>query len=326
MRGDAGEDAKDGKRCPVCASPVPPSLGVKPRKYCSLGCLRKRDGRTSKSESMPCRSCGAPVAQDLRLRGRARRYCSEQCRNRSSHKKHPGLICRRCGKQFTGFKAAQFCSEKCRYEPHRATKQCLKCGQCFKRRSRTQRFCSFACARAMERPVTRQCLCCQKPFRKKSSGRNSGKYCTRECAFEARRLRLPCARLTKRRGATLDEQLAVWFHSWGNDAIEAVNESSRGGHKYRCRKHGCHYEPFSVKSIFERDCWTCQICRCDLLRKWTKVNGTETPHPLSPSIDHIIPLSFGPTGPGHRPSNVQAACWRCNSKKSDSVASQLPTQ
>jgi hypothetical protein len=332
VRGDAGEDAKDGKRCPICDSPVPPSLGVKPRTYCSRECLRKSDGRATKPESCPCAMCGRQVLQDLRSRGRARRYCSSECRQRSKcRRKLADRSCSRCGGRFVGIKNAKFCSERCRYDPHRVTKQCLKCGHSFRRRGRTQSFCSPACARAarvgVRKPATLQCLCCQKPFRKRSSGRNSGKYCTRECAFEARRMRLPCARLTKRRGATLDEQLAVWFHSWGNDALDTVNEGMRsGGHKYRCRKYGCHYESFPLKSIFRRDGWTCQICRCELLSKWTKLGDTETPHPRSPTIDHIVPLSFGPSGPGHRPDNVQAACWRCNCKKSDSLAAPLPTQ
>ena len=169
------------------------------------------------------------------------------------------------------------------------------------------------------RAVQRQCLCCQKPFRKRGSGRNVGKYCSRECAFEARRLRLPCARLTKRRGTTLDAHLAIWFCSWGNDASDTlyIGESA-GGHRKRCIKYGCHFESFAAWRIFERDGWRCQICECDLLPKWTNVGEAETPHPRSPTIDHIVPLSFGPSGPGHRPENVQAACWSCNSKKSDS--------
>ncbi len=332
MRGDAGGDAKDGKRCPVCASPVPPPLGFKPRTYCSRECLRIGGGRKRKPQSVPCSSCGVPVEQNPRSRGRSRGYCSSECRNiAKSRGRYCDRVCGRCGVTFTGMKTAKFCSDKCRYEPNRVTKNCKNCSQPFRRREKAQEFCSPACVIASRvgkrKPAKLQCLCCQRPFRKRSTGRNSGKYCSRGCAFEARRLRLPCATITRRRGATVGDQLAVWFHVWGNDASDTLNQGChKGGHKNRCIKYGCHYESFPIKSIFNRDNWTCQICRCELLPKWTKVGDTESPHPRSPTIDHIIPLSLGPSSPGHRPDNVQAACWRCNIRKSDSLASQLPTQ
>jgi hypothetical protein len=333
VRGDAGENAKEGKSCPVCGCSVPPSLGVKPRTYCSRHCLRIASGRTPKPAVVPCVSCGRDVQQNLRSSGRPRRHCSDECRRASKTKKPVhARLCGRCGKIFVRFRNSQFCSDDCRYRHRLTTRSCEKCGKLFKQRQHTSRFCSNSCSTSVtaktrsRQPVNRQCLCCQKPFRKRSSGRNAGKYCSRECAFEARRLRLPCARLTNRPGATLDEQIAVWFSSWGNDASETLNVGiNSGGHKRRCMKYGCHYESFQAKSILHRDNWTCRICQCELLPKWTKIDGSETPHPRSPTIDHIVPLSYGPSGPGHRPDNVQAACWACNIKKSDSFAGPLPT-
>jgi 5-methylcytosine-specific restriction endonuclease McrA len=118
----------------------------------------------------------------------------------------------------------------------------------------------------------------------------------------------------------------MWFGNWSNDAADPLHVGDNvGGHKIRCIKYGCHYESFPAKSILHRDNWTCQICQRELLAKWTKIDGSETPHPRSPTIDHIVPLSYGPSGPGHRPDNVQAACWSCNIKKSDSFAGPLPT-
>lgn len=283
VRGDAGENAKEGKSCLVCGGSVPASLGKKPRTYCSLRCGRA-DSRPPKT---------AP--------------------------------CAGCGNKFVRVNASKYCSDACR------TKPCLWCGKDFRQKNSESRFCSRRCVafsrgpeaaeRNKKRAKQRQCLCCQKPFRKRGTGRNSGKYCSRECAFEARRLRLPCTRLTRRYGATLAEQIAVWFGTWGNDAADTLHVGVNvGGHKIRCIKYGCHYEFFPVKSILRRDNWTCQICQCELLPRWTKIEGGEKPHPRSPTIDHIVPLSYGPTGPGHRPENVQAACWRCNIKKSDSFA------
>jgi hypothetical protein len=340
VRGDAGENAKDGKCCVVCGSSLPPSLGVKPRKYCSRRCQRAAEGRPLKPATVACVTCGAGVPQDSRASGRSRRYCSEACRRAAKRKKrvHDRTCCG-CGASFVGLINSMFCSEKCHYPSRFAEKACKCCGKNFIPGRSRSLFCSRPCAEkaiseaqgkraeaSKRRAKRRQCLCCQKPFRKRTSGRNAGKYCSRECAFEARRLRLPCARLTSRPGATLDEQIAVWFSSWGNDACTPLNVGiNSGGHKRRCVKYGCHYESFPAKSILHRDNWTCQICQCELLPKWTKIDGSETPHPRSPTIDHIVPLSYGPSGPGHRPDNVQAACWACNIKKSDSFAGPLPT-
>lgn len=45
--------------------------------------------------------------------------------------------------------------------------------------------------------------------------------------------------------------------------------------------------------------------------------GLKTPHPLSPCIDHIIPIAKG----GHPSdiSNLQLAHWSCNRQKSDKL-------
>jgi hypothetical protein len=68
-------------------------------------------------------------------------------------------------------------------------------------------------------------------------------------------------------------------------------------------------ESFKMDEIGERDNWLCGICRdpshlVDPARK--------RPHPLSPSIDHIVPVSLGGT---HTRSNVQITHWFCNQEK-----------
>jgi len=315
---------------------VPPSLGFKPRTYCSAACCRAAS-RPPKPAVVACAVCGKNIPQIAENVGRCLTICSEDCRKLQKQKKPTHVrTCLACGDKFVRFKNSKYCSDKCRYPDRHAIKPCECCGKDFRQPNPKSRFCSRPCSnfvmaaetveRNKKRAKQRQCLCCQKPFRKRGTGRNAGKYCSRECAFEARRLRLPCARLTRRHGATLDEQIAVWFGTWGNDAADPLHVGVNiGGHRIRCIKYGCHYESFPAKSILHRDNWTCQICQCDLLPKWTKIDGSEKPHPRSPTIDHIVPLSYGPAGPGHRPDNVQAACWACNIKKSDSFAGPLPT-
>lgn len=58
--------------------------------------------------------------------------------------------------------------------------------------------------------------------------------------------------------------------------------------------------------VMERDQWTCQIC--------TEPIDPDLPslHPLSPSLDHVVPLSRGGS---HTYDNVQASHLRCNMRK-----------
>lgn len=79
----------------------------------------------------------------------------------------------------------------------------------------------------------------------------------------------------------------------------------------RALEHGAAREPFRPIDIFERDQWTCRLCDLPLAR------GEVVPHPLAPTIDHVIPLS---RGGAHAPWNVQAAHFLCNCAKSDRVA------
>lgn len=211
MRGDAGKDAKDGG-CLVCGGLKPPSLGIKPRKYCSVECSRIAQGRHPKASVVHCSFCGSEIQQDVSSRGRGKTLCSEECRRKKkSQKKTIKKTCGRCGTAFLGPSRKVFCSEGCQYPRRAVVVNCLWCGDEFSpyvhKRGECKKYCSKACGKKamnaanVSRRKTRQCLCCLKPFFKRATNRNSGKYCSRECAFEARRLRLPAARLTKRTAA-----------------------------------------------------------------------------------------------------------------------------
>lgn len=65
-------------------------------------------------------------------------------------------------------------------------------------------------------------------------------------------------------------------------------------------------EPVILADIAERDRWRCQLCKRAVSRK------RRWPDPLSPSMDHIVPLT---RGGAHDPSNVQLAHLRCNVSK-----------
>lgn len=76
--------------------------------------------------------------------------------------------------------------------------------------------------------------------------------------------------------------------------------------KRRVLKHSGKYVYINIYNIYKRDRWKCGICG---LRVNVKLKH---PHPYSPSLDHIVPLSKGGS---HTPENVQLAHLRCNLSK-----------
>ena len=91
-------------------------------------------------------------------------------------------------------------------------------------------------------------------------------------------------------------------------------------HKRRARYHGVKYVSFPVRSIFERDNYTCQLCGKVVLHKAAYRKRDGKIHPRSPTIDHIVAMA---KGGNHEPSNCQTACFICNSIKGDRGGGQL---
>lgn len=81
-------------------------------------------------------------------------------------------------------------------------------------------------------------------------------------------------------------------------------------HERRALMNGVESEYFSSVEIYERDGWRCGLCRRKIRR------DLQHPHPMSASLDHVIPLVHG--GP-HTRANVQAAHLRCNMIKKDKI-------
>lgn len=85
---------------------------------------------------------------------------------------------------------------------------------------------------------------------------------------------------------------------------------SRAAHKRRAVVHNAFVAHVTPSKIYRRDWYMCKLCNQPL-----NMNA-KAPHPLSPSIDHVIPLTKGGT---HEPSNVQAAHLRCNISKGNRI-------
>jgi 5-methylcytosine-specific restriction endonuclease McrA len=103
------------------------------------------------------------------------------------------------------------------------------------------------------------------------------------------------------------QQARQYSRSW-----RAANpEKVRANHDaYKARKAGAMVEDFTRKEILDRDGWKCHICSTDIDPQ------LPYPHPLSASLDHVVPLI---RGGAHSRANVAAAHFTCNSSKRDRV-------
>lgn len=85
-------------------------------------------------------------------------------------------------------------------------------------------------------------------------------------------------------------------------AREPINGYARSRAEY----WNVEYEPIIPADVYAADGWICQLCG-------EPVDPEKFhPHPDSPSIDHVVPMSKG--GP-HVRSNVQTAHLGCNVRK-----------
>lgn len=81
-------------------------------------------------------------------------------------------------------------------------------------------------------------------------------------------------------------------------------------HKRRALKRELPADNIRPLDVYERDEWTCGLCNEAVPR------DAKYPDPLSPSIDHVLPLSKG----GHHVmENVQLAHLACNVRKGNRV-------
>jgi 5-methylcytosine-specific restriction endonuclease McrA len=80
-------------------------------------------------------------------------------------------------------------------------------------------------------------------------------------------------------------------------------------HRRRAKKHGCAVAYVNKTKVFERDGWLCQLCGC-ATPKDSRGKGL----PISPELDHAIPLS---RGGAHSYENTQCLCRACNHWKHD---------
>jgi len=372
--------------CAGCGQEFFRSPSLKPAKWCSKRCrnaTRRRPRVTAACHK--CLDCGVEIHRPDGARGRRRLRCapcqSEHQRTQAAlalvGRFVPTKPCRRCGKLIDSPHRRSYCSDECRWLRRRWDS--LVCGHCggeFRCYNKHQKYCSLSChsnARWAPSRAFFNCLKCDKKCPVKS-GRRQNKYCSRDCAYAARKEKKPYARRPLDTARSCQSYLAAWrkkrdwlieveslrwaperpvraavnrpsrmcrqcnsaeaargskgslCESCGTKRTKAIKREARkrrrqkhGGDSYRkrCRRFNAPYTPIKRSSIYDRDNWACQICGVELLRKYLRTSAGVDPR--SPTLDHIIPLCLGPDGPGHVETNVQAACFDCNSRKGASL-------
>lgn len=259
--------------------------------------------------------CGDPDCDKThRKAGKERRAAGVFLMQQSHGTTKPCRHCKRCGKGPLARHQKDYCSRECAGADAREYKRDFMGVPAVIRKSLhlaswfvswdTER--EAACRPA---PAARLCVVCDKPTQS-----HEHRFCSRECMYAWRGDR-PCDKC----GGVVHKA-----QSHGSVVCKSCKKKfrnkNRSHFRKRARHHGVLYVPVSRLFIYERDKWICQICHRRCKGKWLINKVTGKPHPLSPTIDHIIPMACGGD---HVPENLQLACFACNTKKGATRHGQL---
>lgn len=252
-----------------------------------------------RKENGLCQSCGADAAGKF-LCGRCQEMSNERQRQARAKRRASGL-CLNCGKN----KTENYYCDECVDKKFNRVRICKTDG-CQGRAMSKREFCEQCVAhRATKKVYFPKCEYCGYIFTSRSK---VSRCCSSECYKEICR-REQKDQYRERSGMVLSEFECEYcgkpFKAWLKRQACCSADCGKRHYKRQCRARGrsVHVEDVSMNKLFFRDNGRCRICgrKLNLKRK--------TPHPLSATIDHIIPLSKGGL---HKYINVQLACFRCN--------------
>lgn len=165
-------------------------------------------------------------------------------------------------------------------------------------------------ASAEREPISIACAQCGNLTEVRKS---STKFCSNRCATKYRRTNhdgscseVDCHRTSEARGLCI-ACWRRWARSTGREVNPEWDERRKANYQQRrALKMELPADNIRPLDVYERDGWMCGVCSLPVDQ------GTAWPDPLSPSLDHILPLSKG----GHHVlSNVQLAHLSCNVRK-----------
>lgn len=197
------------------------------------------------------------------------------------------------------------------------TGYCQACGTAFLRSNRERnprKWCSDSCRVSFQRGYRKrvaQCLQCGSAFVTARTGRT---YCSRRCGRVYRaRLRPRSAEWAGGRQPLRSASClgcSIVLETRASRPLCAIcrrtrrlEHSARKNFRRRSARQG---EPYTLTEIAGRDNWRCHLCD-DLVDA-----ALMSPHPMSASRDHLVPLSLGGVDEA---SNVRLAHRVCNSRR-----------
>lgn len=236
--------------------------------------------------------CGHEYASEAKS-GAQRKYGDCNCAPLPKKANKVSLRCIRCGEDFTHFKFRETCSKRCSAAVAWRRKHglpvsdgettCDRCKSWFKIRRSDSTHCPDC--RGLTLPILEDQVCpvCDSTF---TPIRRKQRSCSNDCAQK-------------------------YWKKHHREPEPWSDQRRARYHKRRALKRNLPADNIRPRDVYERDGWICQICYepVDESVKW--------PDPMSPSLDHVIPLSKG----GHHVwENVSLAHLDCNVRKGDRVS------
>lgn len=177
---------------------------------------------------------------------------------------------------------------------------------------RNSKYCSYRCSGLANRSLKNQtciCIICGEEFTPKKKGQIC---CGLDCSMVKRKETLKnsitrAPDVCSMCGELIDYPVITGITNEIRycDECRGIHERDRSRQRRLITRKQC-VETINDAVVFERDEWICKICNkpVDSRLDW--------PDPLSPSLDHIVPVSKGGL---HEYGNVQLAHLGCNSRK-----------
>jgi len=217
------------------------------------------------------------------------------------------------------------------------TKPCLACGKEFDSwPNHGRKYCSRECGHAHGNAgrkvgdwkggrILVSCAGCGKTVETWPSliSKNKGKYCGQECFNLNRQKRRTyncafCGAERTVKAGMPNRYCSQQCHYMDGKLTEQelVERRRLATRQRRARMAAVESEPYTLLEIAERDGWRCQLCGRKVRQR---IPQKGRPNRMSPSVDHIVPISHG----GHDlKANVQLAHLGCNAKKRNRLLPQ----
>lgn len=258
---------------------------------------------SERPECVPCVNCRGDLL--VAETGPIPRYCSATCRARAAY-----------ARTKTDGRYDQMLAAR-RDRPHIEYQlSCAVCSSPFVGKRRDRVYCSKRCA-AVGNPNRCDQDGCNKPRRAKGlcvTHYNEASYSTEQRREQRAQLRTcehcgetyPAQRAGQRFCSLLCRSGGEFKRTYSDAQRRAFRENAR---RRRAALRTVEVEAFDEREIYERDGWRCQICRMRVPQ------DKQWPHPQSPTLDHIVPLTED--GTSHTRRNVRLAHLVCNSSRSN---------